>query len=225
MKNDLSYSRIFRAMAEFIAFWSRRQFSVLAALVGLVIILVPLYQIANGTAYFAPLNNIDQTTLIMIGVLILRTVTALRSDSDLQAVSLALVASLSFVYTFEAIYKWAFYLTPARMPPAEMREFVIQVGIALTGLVGFAFGRFHWTRLTLGFAGLFVLGWMFWILTGYPQIFDDRLYQPVMINITLSHDTIYLLNRLVKFSLFLAIFCAVRRPAVKETDNLALKSA
>jgi len=200
-------------LARLISFWARRPFSVLAALAGLALIVVPLYQIANGSAYFAPLNNIDQTTLIMIGLLILRVVSALRTDSDLQAVSLALIATLSFVYTFEAIYKWAFYLTPARMPPAEMREFVIQVGIALTGLAGFSFGRFRWTRLTLVFAGLFALGWAFWILTGYPQIFDERLYQPVVIQITLSHDMVYLLNRLVKFSLFLAVFCAVRSPA------------
>jgi len=197
---------------QFFAFWSRRPFSVIAALAGAAMIAVSVIQIQQGQNYFAPLNDIDQTTLIMIGILILRIVIVLRHDRDLQAASLALIGTLACVYTFEAVYKWAFYLLPWQIPPAELRELVIQIGIALTGLVGFAFGRFQWTRPTRIFTALFVLGWAFWILVGFPQIFDARLYTPEVIHLPLSHDAVYILNRVIKALIFLALFFAVRSP-------------
>lgn len=212
-------------LAGFLRHWTHRPLSSVTALTALGLILAPLYQLLRGQSYFAPLNNIDQTTLIMLGLLLLRMVFVFRFDSDLQAVSLALVGSLAFIYTFEAIYKWAFYVLPWKIPPAELRELVIQAGIALTGLVGFAFGRFRRTQPSKIFTAVFLLGWVFWILVGYPQIFDEHLYRPVVLNISLSHGIVYLVNRGVKFSLFLAIFFAARpsgknRPAGTEDGEV-----
>jgi hypothetical protein len=185
---------------------TQKPLSVLAALAALLVILLPLRQIINGNNYYQPLNNIDGTTLIMIGVLLLRGISAGWRDSDLQAVSIALIGALSFVFTFEAIYKWSFYLLPWKIPPEELRELVIQLGISATVLAGFAFGKFKWNRFSLITAGVFAAGWIFWLLVGYPQIFSDRTMFQAVMNITLSHDVIYALNRFEKFALFLVFF-------------------
>jgi hypothetical protein len=194
---------------------TRKPLSMLAALAALLVILLPLRQIINGNTYYQPLNNIDGTTLIMIGILLLRGISAGWRDSDLQAVSIALIGALAFVFTFEAIYKWSFYLLPWKIPPQELRELVIQLGISATVLTGFAFGRFKWNRFSLIAAGVFVAGWIFWLLIGYPQIFSDRTMFPAVLNITLSHDMIYALNRFEKIILFLVFFSfyPIRKPS------------
>ncbi len=185
---------------------TRKPLSILAALAALLVILLPLRQIINGNNYYQPLNNIDGTTLIMIGILLLRGISAGWRDTDLQAVSIALIGALSFVFTFEAIYKWSFYLLPWKIPPEELRELVIQLGISATMLAGFAFGKFKWNRFSLIAAVVFAAGWIFWLLVGYPQIFSERTMFPAVLNITLSHDMIYTLNRMEKFALFLVFF-------------------
>lgn len=178
-------------------------------MLALVVIAVPLYQLARGTAYFEPLDYIDGTTLVMIGILLLRCVIAFHTDKDLQAVSIALIAGLSFVYTFEALYKWSFYISPWLMPPSEFRELVIQIGIALTGLVGFAFGKFKWSTLSKIFTAIFVISWVFWLSIGFPQIFSDKLFLPALLPVHLSQNMVYLLNRVIKFVLFLVFFFSV----------------
>ncbi len=172
----------------------------------MLIILLPLRQIVNGNTYFQPLNNIDGTTLIMIGILLLRGISAGWRDTDLQAVSIALIGALSFVFTFEAIYKWSFYLLPWKIPPAELRELVIQLGISATVLAGFAFEKFKWSKPSLVALWVFAVGWIFWLLIGYPQIFSERTMFPAVLNIILSHDMIYALNRFEKIILFLIFF-------------------
>jgi hypothetical protein len=202
--------------SRFVHLFSRviqRPFSSLAGLLALGMIVFPLYQILLGITYFEPLDYIDETTLVMLGILILRCVLVYKRDTDLQAVSIALVCGLSFVYTFEALYKWSFYIFPWAIPAAEMRALVIQVGIALTGGVGFAFGRFRWSTGAKIFTGIFGLGWLFWLLIGFPQIFSDTLYLSPLINIHLSHSLIYLLNRGIKMALFLGFFSMVYSPS------------
>jgi len=196
---------------------SRKLLSMLAALAALLVIVLPLRQIINGSTYYQPLNNIDGTTLIMIGILLLRGISAGWRDSDLQAVSIALIGALSFVFTFEAIYKWSFYLLPWKIPPEELRELVIQLGISATALAGFAFGKFKWNRFSLIAAGVFAAGWAFWLLIGYPQIFSDRTMFPAVLNITFNHDVIYALNRFEKFVLFLVFFSFY--PMRKQTNG------
>jgi hypothetical protein len=196
---------------------TRKPFSILAGLAALLVILLPLRQIINGNAYYQPLNNIDGTTLIMIGILLLRGISAGWRDTDLQAVSIAMIGALSFVFTFEAIYKWSFYLLPWKIPPAELRELVIQLGISATVLAGFAFGRLRWNRFSLIAAAIFAAGWIFWLLIGYPQIFSDRTMFPAVLNITLSHDWIYALNRFEKIVLFLVFFSFY--PLRKRSDS------
>jgi hypothetical protein len=195
--------------ANFLSQLARRPLSALTVVLALIVIAVPLYQLARGTAYFEPLDYIDGTTLIMLGILFLRYVVVYRNDTDLQAVSLAVVGGLSFVYTFEALYKWSFYISPWLMPPSELRNLVIQIGIALTGLVGFAFGKFKWSTLSKIFTAIFAISWVFWLSIGFPQIFSDKLFLPALLPVHLSQNMVYLLNRVIKFLLFLVFFFAV----------------
>ena len=215
-KNDILPKRF--DWASFRSYWMRRPLSVLTVLLALVVITVPLYQLSKGISYFEPLDYIDGTTLIMLGILFLHCVAVYRNDTDLQAVSLAVVAGLSFIYTFEALYKWSFFINPLNMPSDEMRALVIQIGTALTGLVGFAFGKFKWTKPSKIFTALFILGWLFWLGIGYPQIFSaGKLFLHPVLPFSLSESMVYLLNRVVKFVLFLVFFFAVQPDKKKQS--------
>ena len=128
----------------------------------------------------------------------------MRRDTDLQAVSIALIGALSFVFSFEAIYKLSFYFQ-MRMPPDEVREFIIQCGITLTALAGFAFEKFRLSRLNLICAGVFALGWAAWLLAGYPQL-GGRSYYANVLGIVFTYQMTYALNRATKFALCLVYF-------------------
>lgn len=184
----------------------RRPLSSLSGVFAALLILVPLYQRTIGNVYLEELNYVDGTTLIMVGILLLRGIVSRYHDTDLQAFSIALIGALSFVFTFEAIYKLSFYAFPWRMPPAELREFVIQVGIALTALTGFAFGKFRITKLSWIFAGIFVAGWTIWLLAGFPQLNNGESFYPAVVNVHLTWDMIYVLNRALKIVMFLVFF-------------------
>src|SRR5436190_18721196 len=118
----------------------KRPLNLIAAILAVLLIIYEVIQIVSGHLYQGALNGMDGTTLVELGILTLLGVFTLRDQTDLHAVSFTLVAGLSFIFMYEAIYKWSFYLAPFRlhMPPAEFREFVIQVGIAAAILSGFA---------------------------------------------------------------------------------------
>ena len=183
----------------------KRPLSVTAAILAVLLIIYEVIQIATGQLYEQALNKVDGTTLVQLGILVLWGVVALRDQTDLQAVSFTLVAGLSFIFIYEAIYKWSFYLTPFRlpMPPPEFREFLIQVGIAATILTGFADGFFRLKKWTFVWLGVFVMLWIFWLLVGYPQITGESFLPPV-IHIDFTRDMTYILNRGTKLALFLA---------------------
>ena len=120
-------------------------------------IVYEVIEISSGNLYQEQLNDIDGTTLIMLGILMLWGVSTLRNRTDLHAVSFTLVNALSLIFANEAIYKWSFYLAPfvQPMPPPELRAFAIQVATALTVLTGFAVRDFtikKWTLSWLGFS-------------------------------------------------------------------------
>lgn len=188
----------------------RRPLSCLTGAFAALLILVPLYQRTIGNIYLEELNYVDGTTLIMVGILLLRGIFSRTYDTDLQAFSIALISALSFVFTFEAIYKLSFYAFPWRMPPGELREFVIQVGIALTALTGFAFGKFRITKLSWIFGVIFVAGWVLWLLVGFPQLNSSESFYPAIVNVSLPWNMIYVLNRVLKFVLFLFFYSFYR---------------
>ena len=188
----------------------RRPLSCLTGAFAALLILVPLYQRTIGNIYLEELNYVDGTTLIMVGILLLRGIFSRTYDTDLQAFSIALISALSFVFTFEAIYKLSFYAFPWWMPPGELREFVIQVGIALTALTGFAFGKFRITKLSWIFGVIFVAGWVLWLLVGFPQLDNgENIYQSV-VDVEFTWDLIYVLNRALKIVLFLFFYSFYR---------------
>src|ERR1044071_6369277 len=147
----------------------------------------------------------DGTTLVELGVLTLLGVYTLRKQTDFQAVAFTLVAGLSFIFIYEAIYKWSFYLAPfhLHMPPTEFRECLIQVGIAATVLTGFADGFFTLKKWTLIWLGLFIVLYAFWMLVGFPQITGESFY-PKRIPIAFTGDMTYVINRGTKFMMYLA---------------------
>ena len=184
----------------------RRPLSFLSGAFAALLILVPLYHRTIGNVYIEDLNYVDGTTLIMVGILMLRGIFSRTHDTDLQAFSIALISALSFVFTFEAIYKLSFYAFPWRMPAGELREFVIQVGIALTALTGFAFGKFRITKVSWIFGVIFVAGWVLWLLVGFPQLDNgEKFYQPV-VDVEFTWDMIYVLNRALKIVLFMIFY-------------------
>jgi hypothetical protein len=169
-----------------------------------------VYQRAIGNIYVERLNYVDVTTLILVALLLLRAVTKLDDKSDLQTFSIALIGVLSFVFSFEAIYKWSFYFYPWRMPPEELREFVIQVAIGLVILAGFAEGNFRVNRGSKFAAIAFVVSWIFWLLVGFPQLWDGKNIYPAILNIPFTWGMIYGLNRVTKIALFLVYYFIYR---------------
>jgi len=152
------------------------------------------------------LNWIDTMTPVMISVLLLSGVISLRDSTDLQAISVALIGALSFIFIYEAIYKISFYAPPKAIPPEELRDFLIQSGIALTALAGFAFGKFRLSPRSLIFLAIFVLGWIFWLLVGFPQVDNPQNYYPAVIDLQLDWNWIYVINRGTKVAMFFAYY-------------------
>jgi len=183
----------------------KRPLSLTAVVLALLLIVYEVIQIAGGHLYQKALDKMDGTTLVGLGILTLLGVYTLRDQTDLQAVSFTLVVGLSFIFIYEAIYKWSFYLTPFRlhMPPTEFREFVIHVGIAATILTGFANGFFTLKKWTFLWLGVFVVLWIFWLLVGFPQITGKVMYQQV-VHINFTRDMAYVLNRGTKAAMYLA---------------------
>jgi len=183
----------------------KRPLSLIAAILAVLLIVYEVIQIASGHLYQEALNRMDGTTLVELGILTLLGVFTLRDQTDLQAVSFTLVAGLSFIFIYEAIYKWSFYLAPFRMamPPPEFREFVIQTGIAATILTGFADRFFTLKKWTFIWLGVFVVLYGFWLLVGFPQITGGS-FAPQVIPIDLTYDMNYILNRATKLAMFLA---------------------
>jgi hypothetical protein len=171
------------------------------------------------------LDDMDTFTPVMISILILRGLYAMRNDTDLQAVSMALISALSFIFIYEAIYKISFYKPPRPMPPAELREFLIQCGIALTAVAGFAFGKFHISKWSLAFLTAFVLLYAFWILVGYPQVNTNANVYWVVLPVKLSWDTIYAVNRGTKVLMFLTylfFYSGGRKPAAAPVEGAGI---
>lgn len=181
----------------------RRPLSFAVGALGGLVILFALYMRIRGAMYLEQLDYIDTFTPVMISILMLRGVYALRHDTDLQAVSISLIGALSFIFIYEALYKVSFYVVRP-MPPTELREFVIQVGIALTAVAGFAFGKFHLSRWSRVFLITFVALYGFWMLIGYPQVDTGGNAYWVIIPVHFTWNMIYAVNRGTKVLMFFA---------------------
>jgi hypothetical protein len=181
------------------AFWLKRPLSctiLLAAAAGLGYCVELIF--FQHQKYAPCFNWVDATTIGLIALLLMRAVVCLRRKSDLTAAALAIVLALSFIYTFEAVYKALFWSWIQK--PAELHDLLLQSATALTILTGFAYGDFFLTKKSIAFLGLWVLAMGIWYHMGYPQLFDPR-QTPLA--------TIYAVNRAAKFALFGAFlfFC------------------
>jgi hypothetical protein len=184
----------------------QRPLGTLTAVVAGWMIIYSLFKLTTGNLYLEQLNYVDSTTITMVGILLLRGVLRLRHGSDGQAVAIALIGALSFVFSFEALFKLSFYAFPWRMSPAELREFIIQVGIALTALAGFAFGQFRITKASLVLVIVFALCWTIWLAVGFPQLTTGKDFYAPLIDVPLTLPMIYILNRITKIALCLVYY-------------------
>jgi hypothetical protein len=191
----------------------QRPLSFAIGLLASLVILASLALRLAGNMYLEQLNWIDAFTPVMIGILVLRALFSMREDTDLQAVSIALIGALSFIFIYEAIYKISFYGLPWLMPPSELRDFMIQLGTALTVLSGFAFGKLRLGRTSLIFLTLFVLLYVLWLLVGFPQVENGKNAFYAVINIPFTWNMIYAVNRGTKVLMFLAYFFFYSGPA------------
>ncbi len=196
------------------SFVRKRPLSALLIALGLFGLAVELVQISLGNLYMTALSNVDGTTLLMMGVLLLWGIFSLRSETDFQAVAFSFVAVLSFVLAYEATFKWSFYLFPFMysMPNPELRLFLIEGGSALTVLAGLAEGHFRIKKWTLIWFGLFALLWIIWLSVGFPQLSGQVMYSPV-VPIPFTPAMTYVINRATKvvlFFVYLTLFPAVK---------------
>ena len=204
-------SNLGSSFREFIHGLMKKPISLAITLVALGLLSLTLAQIVRGSLYVARLNYVDVTTMAMVSLLLLRAVTRLYSASDLETVSIALTSSLSFIFGYEAIYKWSFYFLPWRMSAPELREFSLQIAIASIVLTGFAQKVFELRRGNLALLGLFAVSWLFWLAIGFPQLWDSlNFYDPVL-EIPMTWGMIYALNRFTKFIWFMFYFCLYTR--------------
>jgi len=201
---DFSYQRLFSP--EFIRELAHKPISLFVTLVALSILSLVVYEIINGNIYIAQLNFVDATTLAMVAFLLLRAVTKLHSASDLVTISIALVSSLSFLFSYEAIYKWSFYILPWKIPAAELRELLLQIGVGLILLTGFAFEVFKLRRASQIMLGLFIATWLFWLAVGFPQLWDGANIYHAVLDLPMSWTMIFVLNRVTKFVWFMFYF-------------------
>ncbi|MCH7564915.1 MAG: hypothetical protein IH968_13950 [Gemmatimonadetes bacterium] len=174
---------------------------------------------ASGSLYVGVFDGVDATTLLMLGILLARGVVALRYLSDLEAFALTLVAGLSFIFVFEAFYKFLFF--GWLVDPTELRALLLQVATAGTVLTGFARGSFGLSRTVVGFLGLYLLAMLGWLGAGFPQLFDVIQAPPELAaqgfeippQIVMAEPFrigVWLVNRFAKASLFLAFFFVFR---------------
>ena len=192
-----------RLAAHFPQLAVRRPLSFALALGAGMVIVAALILRIEGNMLIGQLNGLDAFTPVMISILMLRGLYAMRTDTDLQAVSISLIGALSFIFIYEAIYKISFYAPPRPMPPPELRDFLIQCGIALTAAAGFAFGKFHFSRWSRIFALAFVLLYAFWILVGFPQVNTNANVYWEIIPIHFTWNMTYAVNRGTKILMFL----------------------
>ena len=188
---------------KFINGLGQKPISLLTTMVALSLLGLALFELGIGNRYIAKLNYLDVTTMAMVALLLIRAVTKLHSASDLETISIALISSISFLFSYEAIYKWSFFLLPWKMPASELREFLLQVGVGLTLLSGFAQQVFKLRRANQILLGIFIATWLFWFAVGFPQVWDgENIYAPVL-DIRLTRNMIYVLNRITKFVWFM----------------------
>ena len=181
--------------------------SLLVSLSACVMLGLTLFELGRGNLYLARLNYVDITTMAMVSLLIIRAVMKLQSSSDLETISIVLVSTLSFLFSYEAIYKWSFYFFPWKMPAQELRELLLQTLVGLTLLTGFAQHLFKMKRTNQFILGIFIVTWISWLLIGFPQIWDGENIHYAVIDLSISKSMIYALNRATKILWFMFHYC------------------
>lgn len=194
-----------------------------AALVvlGIVGMIYTFYLLLSNTLYASTFNDVDITTVLMISILLLKGTYTYKSYDDIKSFSLTLINALSFIFLFEALYKFLFF--GWIVDSAELRELLLQVASALTILIGFSYKDYHLSKYSKILGIFFIVVMLFWVLIGYPQLFDmpkekihifgiDLYGYPQVIPWDASKSAVYVINRLAKILLFGSYFFLFKEP-------------
>ena len=87
--------------------------------------------------------------------------------------------------------------------------------LALTAVVGFAYGRLHFSTWSKIFAVVFVVLYGFWMLCGFPQVNTNANVYWMIIPWRMPWDAIYLVNRATKVLMFLTYLFFYSAPSTK----------
>jgi hypothetical protein len=157
----------------------------------------------QGETLAPELGYADWLTVIFISLLVARGAYVFRAGPPLKTLALCVTNPFSFIFCFEAIYKYLFQGWLYKS--IEMREMLLQFAATATILLGFHYGDFRLNRRSVIFGVLFGLTMAFWVAIGYPQLFMGKVFTP-WLPIEVSRDTVYVINRMAKGFLFLAYF-------------------
>ena len=157
----------------------------------------------QGETLAPALGYADWLTVIFISLLAARGAYVFRAGPPLKTLALCVTNPLSFIFCFEAIYKYLFM--GWQYKSIELREMLLQFAAAATILLGFHYGDYRLNRRSVVFGLLFGLTMAFWMALGYPQLFMGKVFTPLL-PLDVSRDTVYVINRLAKGFLFLAYF-------------------
>ena len=81
------------------------------------------------------------------------------------------------------------------------------VGVGLIILTGFSQQVFKLRRASLILVGLFIAAWVFWLAVGFPQLWDGVNSYDAVLDLRLTGNMIYVLNRATKFVWFMFYYC------------------
>ena len=168
--------------------------------------------VSTGSVYVKALDGLDGTTMAMIGLLLINGIWSFRRLPDVVSFGTTVVICLSFIYTFEGIYKCLFF--GWLNDPEELREMLLQIAMASAVVLPIGNKNLKLTRTVWAFFALYVVFMFIWWITGYPQIFEDEENRVIFWGserIIVSVDQVYYWNRLTKLWLFLAFFFAVKK--------------
>lgn len=200
--------------------------TILLAAVSLTGIFGALGILASGSPYIGALDNVDATTVVMACVLMLRCIIRFRGESDLSVFSVSLIAALSFLFFFEAVYNFLFFGWVIRSE--ELRWLILHIATALTVTAGFASGHFRISRPVVVWFCVFALIMLFWCIAGYQQGFYT-VYTPSFLWFPLSAPepmtdslrmVFFLVGRAAKGALFMSYFMLPLKISGEEKSHI-----
>lgn len=120
---------------------------------------------------------------------------------------------------FESIYK--FLLFGWLQNPAEFRELLLQAAATLTIALGFHYRDFVMNTRSATFLVLLAATMGVWVSLGFPQLYMAKVHPPLL-DVAVSEQVTYVVNRLAKGFLFLTYFFLYAHSPDRHTRNFVV---